>query len=182
MIMYGGHGGGRFSGRRARHDAAARVGLTDTANGTGTPVLPPQAGGGPAMSPGAVWGNARTTWRGFRRVLGLVWEANRLLTLSLAVLNLLQGALPAARVWISKLLVDAVVFAVTTGEGTAALPTVFLLVALQFAIGAANNILSTVSNICQQLLQEQVANRVQLVVMRHANELDLVCFERPQLY
>src|ERR671933_649432 len=107
---------------------------------------------------------------------------HRWLTLSLAVLNLLQGGLPAARVWLSKLLVDAVVAAVTTGTGTAALPQVLLLVALQFAIGAAANILTTVSNICQQLLQEQVSNRIQLLVMRQANQLDLVFFERPQFY
>jgi ATP-binding cassette subfamily B protein len=31
-------------------------------------------------------------------------------------------------------------------------------------------------------LQEKVANRVQLLVMRHANQLDLVFFERPQFY
>ena len=134
------------------------------------------------MTPAALWASAGTTWHGFRRVLGLVWDANPWLTLSLALFNLLQGGLPAARVWISKLLVDAVVAAVTTGSGTAALPEVLLLVVLQFAIGAASNILSTVSNICQQLLQEQVSNRIQMLVMRHANQLDLVFFERPQFY
>jgi ATP-binding cassette subfamily B protein len=171
--------GGR---RRARHVAAARVGLTDKANGTVVPPVIPSQGGGPSMTPGTLWANARTTWSGFRRVLALVWSANAALTLALAVLNLLQGGLPAARVWLSKLLVDAVVGAVTSGTGTAALPQVLLLVALQFAIGAASNLLSTGANICQQLLQEQVANRVQLLVMRHANQLDLVFFERPQFY
>jgi ATP-binding cassette subfamily B protein len=59
---------------------------------------------------------------------------------------------------------------------------VVFLVVLQFAIGAAGNLMSTVANICQQLLQEQVTNRIQLLVMRHANQLDLVFFERPQFY
>ena len=182
MIFHGpgGHGGGR--GRRLGTAAAARVGLTDHANGTAAPASPPPAPSGPAMTPAALWASAGTTWHGFRRVLGLVWDANPWLTLSLALFNLLQGGLPAARVWISKLLVDAVVAAVTSGSGTAALPEVLLLVVLQFAIGAASNILSTVSNICQQLLQEQVSNRIQLLVMRHANQLDLVFFERPQFY
>jgi ATP-binding cassette subfamily B protein len=179
MIMYHGPGG---PGPRGRRQAAARVGLTDKANGTATPIGAPPNSGGPGLTPAALWANARTTWHGFRRVLALVWDANPLLTLSLAVLNLLQGGLPAARLWISKLLVDAVVAAVTLGNGADALPTVILLVALQFAIGAVGNVLSTVSNICQQLLQEKVANRVQLLVMRHANQLDLVFFERPQFY
>jgi ATP-binding cassette subfamily B protein len=177
-IIWHGRGGGR--GRRRGSAAAARVGLTDTTNGTATPPpeLPPNAG----FTLGALWTNAGTTWHGFRRVLALVWEANPGLTLALAVLNLAQGGLPAARVWVSKLLIDAVVAAVTTGSGTAALPQVLFLVALQFAISAAGNILSTIGNICQQLLQEQVANRIQLLVMRQANALDLVFFERPQFY
>ncbi len=177
--MWHGPGGGR--GRRLGSAAAARVGLTDTANGTSTPTpeLPPNA---PGFTFGALWANAGTTWHGFRRVLALVWEANPGLTLALAVLNLAQGGLPAARVWVSKLLVDAVVAAVTTGSGTASLPYVAFLVALQFAIGATGNILGTIGNISQQLLQEQVANRIQLLVMRQANALDLVFFERPQFY
>src|SRR5437588_1408782 len=177
--MWHGPGGGR--GRRLGSAAAARVGLADETNGTAAPTLgvPPN---GPGFTFGALWANAGTTWHGFRRVLALVWEANPGLTLSLALMNLGQGGLPAARVWVSKLLVDAVVAAVTTGSGTAVLPQVVFLVALQFAIGAAANILTTFSNICQQLLQDQVANRIQLLVMRQANKLDLVFFERPQFY
>jgi ATP-binding cassette subfamily B protein len=179
MIMYHGPGGG---GRRGRQTAAgARVGLTDKTNGTATP-LPEPPPAGPSFTPRMLWANAGTTWHGFRRVLALVWDANPWMTLALAVLNLLQGGLPAARVWLSKLLIDAVVAAVTSGEGTAVLPQVFVLVSLQFLIGAAGNVLGTVSNICQQLLQEQVANRIQMLVMRHANQLDLVFFERPKFY
>jgi ATP-binding cassette subfamily B protein len=182
-MMYGGPGGPRQA-RRARREAAARVGLTDNANGTTIPASAPTPtlDGGTPFTPRVLWSNAKTTWRGFRRVLGLVWDANAGLTLALALLNLVQGFVPALRVWLSKLLVDAVVAAVTTGTGTAALPQVLALVVLQFAIGAVSNVASTAANICQQLLQEQVANRIQLLVMRHANDLDLVFFERPQFY
>jgi ATP-binding cassette subfamily B protein len=182
MNMFHGPNGYGRGGRRARHEAAARVGLTDGANGTPVPLPVPPIGGGPSFNPTVILANASTTWHGFRRVLGLVWDANPWLTLSLAALNLLQGAVPAARVWLSKLLVDAVVGAVSSGTGTAALPQVFVLVAAQFLLGAVSNIAGTASNICQQLLQEQVSNRIQLLVMRHANQLDLVFFERPQFY
>ncbi len=175
----GGPGGGR--GRRIGSAAAARVGLTDQTNGTARPSPDPPAST-PRFTARTFVANARTTWHGFRRVLRLVWDANPRLTLALAILNLLQGGLPAAGVWISKLLIDAVMAAVTTGAGTAVLPEVLFLVALQFAVAAAGNILGTLANICQQLLQEQVANRVQLLVMRQANKLDLIFFERPQFY
>ena len=178
----GGPGGGGRGGRGRRNSmAGARVGLTDKTNGTAVPG-PSGPASGPGLSPRVLWSNAATTWHGFRRVLALVWDANPGLTTALAALNLLQGGLPAARGWISKLLIDEVVAAVSSGTGTAALPQVVLLVVLQFAIGAVGNLMGTVANICQQLLQEQVANRVQLLVMRHANQLDLVFFERPQFY
>ena len=94
----GGPGGGR-RGRRLGSAAAARVGLTDKANGTAAQLGPePPPSDAPGLTPRAIWTNAGTTWQGFRRVLALVWDANRWLTLSLAVLNLLQGGLPAARV------------------------------------------------------------------------------------
>lgn len=178
MWMGGGpHGAGR--GRPSRSMPVAHVGLTDR-DGTAPPPRPaPEA---PPLSTRMLWSNGRQTWQGFRRVLGLVWDASPGLTLALAVLNLLQGGLPAAGVWVSKVLVDVVVAAVSSGTGTAALPQILALVALQFGIGAATQLLSTAANICQQLLQEQVTNRIQLVVMRHANELDLVFFERPQFY
>src|ERR1700738_2804768 len=180
MDMWRAHGG---RGRRNGSSAAARGGLTDHSNGTNgaspTPQPPPST---PPFTLRGLWVNSGATWHGFRRVLALVWDANPGLTLALALLNLLQGGLHAATVWISKLLIDAVVGAVTTGTGTAALPQVLFLVTLQFVIAAAGSILGTISNICQQLLQEQVANRVQLLVMRQANKLDLIFFERPQFY
>ncbi len=179
-MIYHGPGGGR--GGRLGSAVAARVGLTDR-DGAADGSLPPRSGdAGPNLSPRAILANARTTWHGFKRVLGLVWQANALVTVTLALLNLVQGSLPAARVWVAKLLIDEVVFAVSSGAGAGALPQVLLLVALQFGMGAAGNVLTTASNICQQLLQEQVSNRIQLLVMRHANRLDLVFFERPKFY
>src|SRR5437588_2783422 len=174
---------GGWGGRRRRRNGtahAARVGLTDALNANGRD--PSADGTGPGWTPGAMWANARVTWAGFQRVLSLVWEANPGLTIALAVLNLLQGGLPALRVWVSKLLIDAVVAALSSGSGLSALPEVGVLVALQFGVGAVSNVLSTLANICQQLLQDRVANRIQLLVMRHANQLDLVFFERPQFY
>src|SRR5258708_27071230 len=143
MISYHGPGGGGRGGGRRNSAAGARVGLVDKTNGTALPApeLPPPSG--PGFTPRALWSNAGTTWHGFRRVLALVWDANAPLTLSLAILNLAQGGLPAARVWVSKLLIDAVVNAVSTGFGTAALPEVVFLVVLQFAIGGGGQPIGT---------------------------------------
>src|SRR5690242_11184100 len=120
--------GDRRSGRGRRRNGtapSAHVGLTD-----GTPEASRNGSDADETQPWSPWSmvrNARSTWTGFQRVLRLVWEASAFLTIALASLNLAQGLLPAARVWLSKLLIDAVVAAVSTGVGTAALPQVAVL-------------------------------------------------------
>src|SRR5262245_35159235 len=112
MIWIDGRGGRR--GRR-NTAAGARVGLTDNLSSRDGEL---NGSGGPEkqdLSPRALARNARTTWLGFRRILGLVWEANPYLTASLGLLNIILGVVPALRVWLAKLLIDAVVAAVGGG-------------------------------------------------------------------
>jgi ATP-binding cassette subfamily B protein len=53
---------------------------------------------------------------------------------------------------------------------------------LQLGITLVSGLLSTLSNIVQQLLQEQVSNRVQLDILKKSNTLDLSFFENPESY
>jgi ATP-binding cassette subfamily B protein len=129
------------------------------------------------------------------RVLGLVWSASRILTFGLAVATVLAGVVPAITALIAKLLIDAVVRAITANvTGVAAAtetfgpltldPTgvVILLAAAQFLIYALSSFLSTLRNVCQQLLQERVTNTIQLEIMDHAAKLDLSFFEDSTSY
>ena len=129
------------------------------------------------------------------RVLGLVWSASRVLTIGLAIATILAGITPAATAYIAKLLIDAVVRAIalnadpslpatiTFGPLTLdAVGTVVLLAAAQFLIYAASSFLSTLRNVCQQLLQERVTNTIQLQIMDHAARLDLAFFEDSTSY
>jgi ATP-binding cassette subfamily B protein len=128
------------------------------------------------------------------RVLGLVWTASRTLTIGLAIATVLAGIVPAVTAYVAKLLIDAVVTAITahaTGSeplntvGPFVLDSVGVVVALavaQFAIYALTSFLSTLRNVCQQLLQERVTNTIQLQVMDHASKLDLAFFEDSASY
>ena len=129
------------------------------------------------------------------RVLGLVWSASRVLTIGLAVATILGGIVPAATAYIAKLLIDAVVRAiavnadpslpatVTVGPVTLdAVGTVVLLAVAQFVVYALSSFLSTLRNVCQQLLQERVTNTIQLQIMDHAAKLDLAFFEDSTSY
>jgi ATP-binding cassette subfamily B protein len=129
------------------------------------------------------------------RVVGLVWAASRILTIGLAAATILGGVVPAITAYIAKLLIDAVVRAIavnadpslpataTFGPLTVdAVGTVILLAAAQFVVYAASSFLSTLRNVCQQLLQERVTNTIQLQIMEHAAKLDLAFFEDSTSY
>ena len=127
--------------------------------------------------------NARATVAGMPRAFGLVWGAHRGFTVSLGVLAVLAGVVPTATAWISKLLIDAVVAAASGGGGSAdQLRRVIVLVGAQLGLSLAGSLLQTLRTIVQQALQELTANRVQLLLMQHANRLDLAFFEDPKFY
>ena len=129
------------------------------------------------------------------RVLGLVWTASRVLTIGLAVATVLAGIVPAITAYIAKLLIDAVVRAISANvAGVPAAPVTFgpltldttgvvvILAGAQFVIYAVSSFLSTLRNVCQQLLQERVTNTIQLQIMDHAAKLDLAFFEDSTSY
>jgi ATP-binding cassette subfamily B protein len=102
---------------------------------------------------------------------------------------------PAITAYIAKLLIDAVVRAIalnadptlphtiTFGPLTLdSVGTVVLLAGAQFAVYAISSFLSTLRNVCQQLLQERVTNTIQLQIMDHAAKLDLAFFEDSTSY
>ena len=108
---------------------------------------------------------------------------------------MIAGIVPAITAYIAKLLIDAVVRAIAANvSGVAAAPVtlgpltldptgiVVVLAAAQFAIYALSSFLSTLRNVCQQLLQERVTNTIQLQIMDHAAKLDLAFFEDSASY
>ena len=137
----------------------------------------------------------RATIGAVPRVIGLVWSASRPLTIGLAIATILAGIVPAITAYIAKLLVDAVVAAILAqGDPTVArlveigpwsfdaVGVVVLLAFAQFLVYAATSFLSTLRNVCQQLLQERVTTSIQRQVMAHAATLDLAFFEDSTSY
>lgn len=114
------------------------------------------------------------------RVLRLVWSTSRVLTSMLALLSLASGILPAASVWISGGVLQSVIRAI--GDKHHDLSQVWFYVSAQLIVGLLQSLVSTLSNISQQLLQERTSNRVQLMILRKADTLDLTFFEDPEFY
>jgi ATP-binding cassette subfamily B protein len=137
----------------------------------------------------------RATAGAVPRVIGLVWAASRILTIGLAIATIFAGIVPAITALVAKSLIDAVVTAITI-RANPALPdvvavgpwhvqvitAVIILAMAQFVVFALSSFLSTLRNVCQQLLQERVTNTIQLQIMDHASKLDLAFFEDSTSY
>lgn len=116
------------------------------------------------------------------RVLKLVWDVQRFYTAALGVLYILQGLVPAATAYVSALLINGVVSAIRAeGRGGTTAFVIWLVIA-QFGLQGVSALLTTASNIVQQLLQEKVGVAIQLMVMEKANTLDLAFFEDAKFY
>jgi ATP-binding cassette subfamily B protein len=114
------------------------------------------------------------------RIVRLVWPTSPTLTTILALISLVGGFLPALNVWITRGIVDNVIF-LLEGRIHSMVP-IWIFVGALLAVNLLQSLLSTLSNIAQQLLQERVANRVQLMVLGKANSLDLAFFEDSEFY
>ncbi|HVC81332.1 MAG TPA: ABC transporter ATP-binding protein [Chloroflexota bacterium] len=145
----------------------------------------------------------RGTLAGIPQVLQLVWDASRPLTILLALSTVLAGFIPAIQAYMAKLLINAVVKAIFLHAQhlpdrvrlnipalwgdirfpvLSALGVVVVLALIQLAITAFSTLLSTLTNISQQLMQERISMSVQLLIIERAATLDLAFFENPASY
>ena len=123
-----------------------------------------------------------TAFASLPRVLKLVWDIQPFYTVALAVLYVLQGMVPALTAFVNATLFQDVVNAIRVRGANGTTNIVVWLVVAQFAVQAMSSLLQTLSNIAQQLLQEQTVYAVQLRVMEKANTLDLAFFENSEFY
>jgi ATP-binding cassette subfamily B protein len=205
MMPPGSHGpviwwGGWGRGRRKPETGAANSGLT------GDPTLePPQQPEGPKDLRGR-WESLKQTIAGttaaLPQVLRLVWEASQPTTIGLFITTALAGLVPVISAGISMMLINAVVQGLTinvarradrihlNGLGVPWLPDliftsvgmIVFIAVLQLVVFAISALLNTLRNISQQLLQNSVSMRIQLMVMEKAASLDLQFYEDPASY
>ncbi|MFS0515280.1 ABC transporter ATP-binding protein [Nostoc sp. UIC 10607] len=126
-----------------------------------------------------------TVFRYSGRAVSLVWTTSRSLTIFLASLTLVAGLLPAAISYISKLIVDAVVFASQVNSDSNDFvniyPSLFYVgleaIAVILLAGSQRGIL-----ICQSLLRALMGQRVNVLILEKALTLDLRQFEDSEFY
>jgi ABC-type multidrug transport system fused ATPase/permease subunit len=114
------------------------------------------------------------------RAMSLVWNTNSILTIILATLTLVAGLLPAAIAYIGKLIVDAVVLAAEHGTGDITQPLLYVgleAVAIAFLAASQRGL-----SICQSLLRVLLGQKVNVLILEKALQLDLRQFEDSEFY
>lgn len=113
------------------------------------------------------------------RAITLVWQTQRTLTLIIAILTLIAGFLPGAIAYVGKLIVDAVVAASTeSGSPFLAVSYVGLEAILVILLAATQR----GQNVCQSLLRVLLAQKVNVLILQKALQLDLTHFEDSEFY
>src|SRR5919109_4194876 len=183
-------------GRRNPETGPANSGLTGD-----PPIEEPPDQQGPK--------DLRSRWRNLKQsvqgttaalpeVLKLVWEASPGITAGLFIATVLAGFIPALSAYTTRLLINTVVQGIVVRRehsldhirldlgpwhpGFTTLNAIIFLAVLQLLIFALIAFLSTMRNITQQLLQNSVSMRIQLMVMEKAATLDLAFYEDPASY
>ena len=115
-----------------------------------------------------------------RRALDLVWTTSRPLTLTLAILTLVAGVLPAVIAYIGQLIVDGVVAATMTTDPDTR--RVLMLVVLEAVVvilvaGSQRGISAS-----QSLLRALLGQRVNVMILEKALTLELTHFEDSEFY
>jgi ATP-binding cassette, subfamily B, bacterial len=118
------------------------------------------------------------------RALELVWTTSRRLTVILAVATVVAGVLPAAIAFVGALIIDAVVAAARLYQdgGATEFRDVLTLVAIEGGLVAVLAGTQRVLSACQSLLRAQLGQRVNVMILEKALQLELAQFEDSEFY
>jgi ATP-binding cassette, subfamily B, bacterial len=113
-------------------------------------------------------------------VLKIVWDSGRMVVVFGLISRLFASILPVVLLWITKLIIDRIVHAVSAHQPVA--PGFWWLVAAEFGLAVANSVLIRAIDYSDSLLADKYTRHVSIRVMSHAASLDLLAYEDPVFY
>jgi len=122
--------------------------------------------------------------------LKLVWQTSRALTLSQGLLRIVRALLPVVTLYVGKLIIDEVVLLAGAPSAhetlrdwfaSGALDRIGWLLAVEFGLAVASDVLGRIVSLLDSLLSERFSNETSLRLMEHAATLDLEDFEDSEL-
>src|SRR5579872_41817 len=131
--------------------------------------------------------NVTTSWRqrisALRNVpptLRIVWESGPGIVSLGLISRIVASFLPIALLWITKLIIDGIVRAISTHQAVSR--HFWWLVAAEFAVAVGNGVLARFIDYLDSLLADNYTRHVSIKVMKHAASLDLIAYEDPVFY
>ena len=112
----------------------------------------------------------------------MVWRTSPGLTAGVAAVTVVRALIPAATIWLTKLVIDAVVEAVAVGGTDGSVNRVVTLVVLQLVLALLATALDHGGNTMRTLLGDRFSNRINIMILEKAETLDLAYFEDSTFY
>ena len=113
------------------------------------------------------------------RMYGFLWQATPGYFMISCAIMVVTALIPAAIIYMTKVIVDGVVEAASGGGHWTDLVTP---VAVVFALWLVETLLGTVSNMVQSILNERVQFSAQERIVEKAGSLDIAFYENPKFY
>jgi len=126
------------------------------------------------------WGERISALRNVPAVLKIVWDSGPAVVIFGLVSRLFSSFLPVVLLWITKLIIDGIVHAVSTHQPVQR--GFWWLVAAEFALAVLNSVLIRTIDYSDSLLADKYTRYVSIRVMDHAAGLDLIAYEDPVFY
>ncbi len=126
------------------------------------------------------WSERLTALRNVPPVLQFVWQSGPLVVALGLLFRLVSSLIPLAALWITKLIIDGIVHAVSTHQPVK--PVLWWLVAAEFAIAIFGSTLGRIIDYLDALLADKYTRHISIQVMKHSAELDLIAYEDPVFY
>jgi ATP-binding cassette, subfamily B, bacterial len=126
------------------------------------------------------WRERLSALRNVPPVLRIVWKSGPVVVFLGLMFRLVTSLVPIAALWITKLIIDGIVQAVSSHQPVPA--SLWWLVAAEFGIAIFGSVLSRTIDYLDALLADKYTRHVSIQVMKHAAELDLMAYEDPVFY
>ena len=133
--------------------------------------------------PGSIWSGWQgriSALRNVPAVLKIVWDSGPAVVIFGLISRVFSSVLPVVLLWITKLIIDGIVHAVSTHQ--AVQRGFWWLVAAEFSLAVLNSILIRTIDYSDSLLADKYTRYVSIRVMTHAASLDLMAYEDPAFY
>src|SRR5580692_5878765 len=126
------------------------------------------------------WQERISALRNVPAVLKIVWDSGPGVVIFGLISRVFSSVLPVVLLWITKLIIDGIVHAVSTGQ--AVQRGFWWLVVAEFSLAVLNSVLIRTIDYSDSLLADKYTRHVSIRVMEHAASLDLLAYEDPVFY